>query len=102
MVPRPGGAAEERYDDVSGATYSYDAATRELISYDTAEMVGRKVAYLRSKGMGGSMFWEASGDRNDTKSLIEASFTALGGLQTTENNLRYPDSKYANIASGMV
>ena len=100
-LPRPGGA-EERYDDVAGASYSYDAAARELVSYDTVDMVGRKVAYLKSKGMGGSMFWEASGDRTDAKSLIGASFAALGGLQTTENNLRYPDSKYANIASGMV
>ena len=100
-LPRPG-TAEERYDAAAGATYSYDAAARVMVSYDTADMVGRKVAYLKAKGMGGAMFWEASGDRNDTKGLIGTSFAALGGLQTTENNLRYPDSKYANIASGVV
>lgn len=54
VLPRPGAA--ETYDAAAGATYSYDATAREMVSYDTPDMVGRKVAYLKSKGMGGSMF----------------------------------------------
>lgn len=90
-------------DSVSGATYSYNNASQELISYDTANMVAQKVAYLLSKGLAGSMFWESSGDRNDSESLILTSYNALGGrgsLDSTQNLLSYPNSTYPNIASG--
>lgn len=91
-------------DSVAGATYSYDSSTKELISYDTAGMVATKVKYLLGKGLAGSMFWEASGDRNDSQSLITTSFNSLGGsgaLDTTQNLLSYPNSTYANIVAGM-
>jgi chitinase len=97
----PKAGAAEQYDSVSGATYSYDPNSKELISYDTPEMVQRKVAYLKSKGMGGSMFWEASADRTDGKSLIATSFNSLGGLDSSNNLLSYPTSQYANLAAGM-
>ncbi|KAK1765841.1 chitinase [Phialemonium atrogriseum] len=100
-LPRAG--AKEVYDGAAGATYSYDGATREMISYDTADMVQRKVAYLRGRGLAGSMFWEASADRTDDASLILTSYKALGGsLAASENLLSYPNSAYANIAAGMV
>lgn len=98
-LPRSG--ATEAYDEVAGATYSYDSATQELISYDTAEMVQRKVEYLKGKGMAGSMFWEASADRTDDGSLILTSSKSLGSLDSSQNLLSYPDSQYANIAAGM-
>lgn len=102
-LPRAG--ASVRTDAVAGATYSYDtaAAGGEMVSYDTPDMVAQKVAYLRARGLGGSMFWEASGDRTDGQSLLRASFAALGGaagLDATWNLLSYPDSQYENIASG--
>jgi chitinase len=97
----PKAGATEQYDSVSGATYSYDASSKELISYDTAEMVQRKVSYLKSKGMGGSMFWEASADRTDDKSLISTSYSSLGSLDSSNNLLSYPNSQYANLAAGM-
>ncbi|KAJ4286914.1 Chitinase 4 [Collariella sp. IMI 366227] len=59
VLPRAGSSVV--YDEVAGATYSYDSSTKELISFDTVEMVQKKVAYLKQKGLGGSMFWEASG-----------------------------------------
>ena len=102
VLPRSG--ATEITDSVAGATYSYDSSTEELISYDTADMVATKVEYLLGKGLAGSMFWEASADRNDSQSLILTSFNSLGGssaLDSTENLLNYPNSTYANIASGM-
>ncbi|KAK4184687.1 family 18 putative glycoside hydrolase [Podospora australis] len=94
-LPKPG--ASVIYDPVAGATYSYDAGSRELISFDTAEMVQRKVAYLKSRGLGGSMFWEASADRTDGSSLIGTSFRTLGGIDTSPNQLQYPDSQYENL-----
>ncbi|KAL2142934.1 hypothetical protein VTI28DRAFT_513 [Corynascus sepedonium] len=97
-LPRPG--AEVRSDEAAGATYSYDAAKRELISYDTADMVRKKVDYVKGKGMGGSMFWEASADRTDDQSLIDISFKALGSVDQSQNQLSYPDSKYDNLKAG--
>lgn len=100
-LPKPGAAV--LYDDAAGATYSYDSAARELVSFDTPDMVRRKVGYLRSKGLGGSMFWEASADRPDgPESLISASFAALGGIETSPNQLSYPDSRYDNMRAGFV
>lgn len=99
VLPKAG--ATEYYDSVSGATYSYDASSEELISYDTADMVSRKVSYLQSKGMGGSMFWEVSADRTDDQSLVSTSYNSLGSLDSSENLLSYPDSQYANIVAGM-
>lgn len=102
VLPKAGAA--EMTDTTAGATYSYDSSTAELISYDTPAMVQQKVAYLQQKGLGGSMFWEASGDRNDTSSLLLASFNALGGagaLDPRQNLLSYPNSQYANIVAGM-
>ncbi|KAM0656213.1 hypothetical protein ACHAPH_008059 [Verticillium nonalfalfae] len=64
-LPRPG--ATELYDDVAQASYSYDNKSRKLISYDTVDVIKNKVSYLKQKGLGGSMFWEASGDRNITR-----------------------------------
>lgn len=99
VLPKAG--ATEEYDSVAGATYSYDASSEELISYDTADMVSSKVSYLQSKGLGGSMFWEASGDRTDDQSLILTSYNSLGSLDSSDNLLSYPDSQYANIVAGM-
>lgn len=98
VLPKVG--AGETYDETVGATYSYDPSTKEMISYDTTDMVRRKVRYIKEKGMGGSMFWEASGDRSDSGSLIGASFEALGSLKQNRNNLKYADSQYENIARG--
>jgi chitinase len=99
VLPKAG--ATEIYDSVAGATYSYDSSAKELISYDTPAMVQKKVTYLQSKGLGGSMFWESSSDRNDSGSLIGTSYSSLGGLKSSQNLLSYPNSVYDNIKAGM-
>jgi chitinase len=98
-LPKPG--AVEMSDSIAGATYSYDPTSKELVSYDTVSSVQNKAEYIHSKGLGGSIFWEASGDRNDSGSLIAGSFAALSGIDTSWNLLSYPNSRYANIAAGM-
>ena len=99
VLPRAG--AVETYDsDVVGA-YSYDSSTQELISYDNVEAVQTKAQYVRSNNLGGAFFWEASGDRNDTGSLISTTATSFGSLDQTQNNLNYSGSQYANMAAGM-
>ncbi|KAI1742891.1 endochitinase [Xylaria scruposa] len=101
VLPRSG---TEIYDSVAGASYSYDSASKELISYDNVDMIKRKASYIQSKGLAGSMFWEASGDRTGSGSLIEAAFTAQGGsgsLDKSQNLLSYPNSKYDNIKKNL-
>ncbi|KAK8116790.1 uncharacterized protein PG998_005071 [Apiospora kogelbergensis] len=100
VLPKAGAVVTK--DDKVGATYSYDAAKREFISYDTPDMVKAKVTYATGKGLGGSMFWEASGDKEGADSLIGTSAAALGSLKTSQNNLKYPDSKYPNIAQNLI
>ncbi|KAI1211415.1 glycoside hydrolase family 18 protein [Annulohypoxylon truncatum] len=102
VLPRSG--ASEIYDAVAGATYSYDSSAQELISYDNVDMVNKKIQYLQSKGLGGTMFWEASGDRNDSGSLIATAFNTQGGaasLDSTQNLLSYPNSQYDNIKANL-
>ncbi|KAG5928874.1 Endochitinase 1 [Claviceps africana] len=99
VLPKAG--ATVKYDSVAKAYYSYDDSTKELISFDTPSMIKEKVRYLRQKGMGGSMFWEASADRKGLDSLIGTSFSSLGGLDSTDNLLDYPDSQYSNIRKKM-
>ncbi|KAE9566097.1 Chitinase 1 [Colletotrichum fructicola] len=99
-LPRPG--AREEYDATVGATYSWDPATRELISYDSPLSVQQKAAFIKSRRLGGAMFWEASADKVGNASLIAALHNEIGVLEPGENHLCYTDSKYANVAKGMV
>lgn len=99
VLPKAG--AVMKYDDKAEAYYSYDDSTRELISFDTIDTVKKKVEYLKNLNLGGSMFWEASADRNDSNSLIKTSFTSLGSLDMTQNCIYYPNSQYDNIRNGM-
>lgn len=98
----PKAGAQVTCDGVARGCYSYDVNARELISFDTPDMVREKVAYFKSQGMGGSMFWEASADRGDDGSLIRTSQQALGGLESSDNWLDYPESRYDNIRKGMM
>ncbi len=98
-LPRPGG--RELYDEVAAASYSFDNGTGELVSYDTVGSAGRKTEYLIKKGLGGAVFWEASGDKQGDKSLVGTVAGRMRKLDGTENWLAYPASRYENIRSGV-
>ncbi|WAO97137.1 Chitinase [Fusarium falciforme] len=98
-LPKEG--AVINYDQKAQAYYSYNSNTRELVSFDPPDAVRNKVWYLQRLGLGGAMFWEASGDKVGSESLVETCFEALGTIDQTENWLDYPDSRYHNIVSGM-
>jgi len=98
-LPRNG--AKETYDNVAGASYSYDQSTKELISYDTVDSAVQKSDYLMRKGLGGAVFWEASGDRADGSSLVGAVARRVARLGSSQNLLKYPVSQYDNIKAGM-
>lgn len=109
-LPREG--AQERYDHVAKASYSFDEKKGELVSYDNVGSARAKAEYLVQRGLGGAVFWEASGDKVGDGSLVGAVAERIGqvenagkgemvGLEREENWLGYPDSKYENIRKGV-
>lgn len=99
-LPRTG--ATEYYDSVADASYSYDGTAQELISYDNVHSTQVKSLYVRSKGLGGAMFWSADSDKNGTDSLILTMAEQLVNLDSSTNLLNYPTSQYANIRNNML
>lgn len=101
----PKAGATENMDKTVGASWSYDANAKEMISYDTVAMSTAKAQYVKSKGLGGGMWWEASGDKaKGAGSLVENWVNGVGGvgsLETSQNCLSYPNSKYDNIKNNM-
>ncbi|KAF2743677.1 glycoside hydrolase family 18 protein [Sporormia fimetaria CBS 119925] len=104
VLPKAG--AVEYLDKEVGASYSYDENTQTLVSYDTVEMARIKASYIKQRNLGGAMWWELSGDRNDTEgSIIANVVNDLGGpsrkgLEYAPNWLLYPDSQYDNVRDG--
>lgn len=102
----PLAGATEYYDNEAGASYSYDSAKQELVTYDTVAMAIEKTQWLMASGLGGAMWWESSADRNDSAgSLIQNVVTTLGGanganMDQSQNELSYPNSTYDNVRAG--
>jgi len=99
-LPRPG--AVEHFDSDLIASWSYDPARRMMVTYDTAEAERHKLGYIKKKGLGGAMWWEASGDKTGNQSLVWTVAYALGNsdysaLDRAHNLLDYPQSKYDNL-----
>ncbi|CAI0653542.1 unnamed protein product, partial [Colletotrichum noveboracense] len=97
-LPRAG--AKEIFDEKVGALYSYDSSSRELVSYDNVQSANYKTDYMKSKSLGGAVFWEAAGDKKGDGSLVAAVAGRMGSLDSTQNLLSYPGSQYANIRGG--
>ncbi|EPS44564.1 hypothetical protein H072_1476 [Dactylellina haptotyla CBS 200.50] len=68
-LPLPG--SQEYQDDQLIASYSYDPAQRLMISYDTPHIAELKAKYIMSRGLGGAMWWETSGDKVGAGSLVQ-------------------------------
>ena len=63
------------WDERAKAPFLWNATTRTFITYDDPQSIREKADYVRSKGLGGMMFWELSQDRNDE--LLDVIVTAL-------------------------
>ncbi|KAG8757913.1 hypothetical protein FRC11_004193 [Ceratobasidium sp. 423] len=88
-------------DSTLGSSYSYDSSKKELVSYDTPNIVRQKAAYIKDKGLGGGMFWELSSDKKGADSLVTISANNIGALDTTPNHLYYPYSQFDNVKNNM-
>ncbi|KAI9809649.1 MAG: hypothetical protein M1825_000081 [Sarcosagium campestre] len=66
----PQAGATEKFDGEADASYSYDNGKRLLISYDTPHAARDKAAYIKQHKLGGGMWWESSGDKKGSASLI--------------------------------
>ncbi|KAJ3514149.1 hypothetical protein NMY22_g14836 [Coprinellus aureogranulatus] len=97
-------------------SWSYNYDTKEMVSYDNEEVAKWKGEYIKHKGLGGSMFWELSGDKNGPRkdmeggpgkeyqpghSLVKIVKHAMGGLEKSHNWLEYSESKFDNLRQGM-
>jgi len=92
-------------DPVTYASVSYNATTRELISFDTNYVVAWKTDFARSMWYGGMSIWELSGDGVGEGSLIYAMRGVMdlttGGTDATQNRLNYTvASRFVNIKAG--
>ena len=65
------------WDSQAQAPYLWNKETRTFISYDDPESLRLKCAYIRDKGLAGTMFWEYSADK--TGVLLDTLFTSLRG-----------------------
>jgi chitinase len=92
--------AQELYDDEAGATYCYDPVKKVLVTYDTVAMARSKAEWIQQRGLGGGMWWESSGDGEEEKSIIQAVVGQLGRLDSKENCLEFPETKYENLKNG--
>ncbi|KDQ52897.1 carbohydrate-binding module family 5 protein [Jaapia argillacea MUCL 33604] len=100
QLPLAGATVYENYTDIT--SYSYDNATMELVSYDDPNIVRAKAAYVQTKGLAGSMFWDLSTDKTGTtESLVWNTANVYGVLDQTLNHISYPDSEWTNIADNM-
>lgn len=82
-----------------GASYSFDASTGILASYDTPNITKMKAKYIQDKGLAGAMWWDLSTDKVGDDSLVGITAKAFGKLDQTPNHLNYPKSAYDNVRS---
>ncbi|KAF2150869.1 glycoside hydrolase family 18 protein [Myriangium duriaei CBS 260.36] len=109
-LPRPG--AQVHHDPSALASWTYDPSTKTMITYDDPVNAAKKVEYVKTRRLGGAMWWESSGDKTCSEddqeggSLINLVAQGLGGyggkhLDKSVNCLEYPESKYENLRKGM-
>ncbi len=88
----------ENYINVNGYTsywnneakepWLYNPNTQKMITYDDPQSIEEKVNYLKSKNLGGAMFWEFSGDKYGV--LLNALYENINAPVSV------PESKYQN------
>lgn len=67
---------ERHWDEAASAPYLWNPDSTTFISYEDPESLRQKVEFVRSRGLGGVMFWEYSNDLNGT--LLDVLSEPLG------------------------
>ncbi|KDQ53487.1 glycoside hydrolase family 18 protein [Jaapia argillacea MUCL 33604] len=113
-LPLPG--AYVHRDEQARASWSYDFQKKEMVSFDTEEVGWWKGEWIKREGLGGSMFWELSGDKGAKRegmegghgkeevpgrSLVRVVKDSMGGLDMSPNWLGYEQSQFDNMRNGM-
>ncbi|KAH7163315.1 glycoside hydrolase superfamily, partial [Dactylonectria estremocensis] len=98
-LPRPG--AQVTINSQAVGVWSFDAVSKEYVTYDNIHTARIKANYITNKNLGGAMYWEASGDKTGVDSIVKTVANQFGTLDTTQNMLWYPTSAYANMRAGM-
>lgn len=98
-LPLPGSAESEDMQVVAASCY--DSSKRLLVVYENEKTTAAKADYVRSKGLGGVMWWESSADHpiGSPRSLVGTFTHFLGphNLDKKQNCLYYPESSHDNI-----
>jgi len=115
VLPAPGSYVFQ--DDQRIASWSYDYQKKEMISFDNEQIGAMKGRWIREKGLGGSMFWELSGDKGSYRegmeagpgkdpvpghSLVRIVKDAMGPLDHSPNWLTYERSRFDNLRNGTI
>jgi chitinase len=61
--------AEGHTDEVMGAQWYWDATTRLFWSWDTPELISKKIDILAARGVRSVMAWSIGADTNDWSHL---------------------------------
>ena len=104
-------------DEKALASWTYNYQTKEMVSFDSEEVAKWKGEWIKREGLGGSMFWELSGDKESDRdgmeggvgkdpqpgnSLVKIVKEAMGGLKQGQNWLGYEQSQFDNMKQGML
>lgn len=74
VLPLPLDTTHVHVDDDKMASWTYDAETREMVTYDSPVVARMKGEFIRDSSLGGSMFWELSGDKMPMRTEEERQF----------------------------
>ena len=103
-------------DEKAIASWTYNYQTKEMVSFDSEEVAMWKGEWIKKEGLGGSMFWELSGDKGSRRegmeggigkdpqpghSIVKIVKEAMGGLKHEDNWLHYEKSQFDNMRMGM-
>lgn len=64
------------YDDTAQAAFLYNPTLGIFSSFETPSTIALKSEWAQSKGLGGVMVWDTSGDSNGSESLISAAYSS--------------------------
>ncbi|KAG8913164.1 Endochitinase 1 [Tulasnella sp. 417] len=110
------------HDSDAMASYSYDPAKKEFVSFDDAMVAKWKAEWIIKEDFGGAMYWELSGDKSGWsekekgrdgmeggegkeyipgQSLVTVVKKAFGELDQSQNWLEYGESQFDNMRKCM-